>query len=229
MYDDGNLVSIEFEKACQQGNLALVKSIPENGDHWNNGLFHGCYGGHLKIVDFMIEKGASNWNGGLYGACQGGHLKMVQLMVDRGANQFNFGLYGASQGGHLEIVKFMIKCGANNYNDGLHYSCAHGRLQIADFFIDKGADNLSDGLYYASINEKFKLAQLMIEKGAKFTYLTIDRVYWLLENGICIDRFGTTAFKELMYEIKMFRKNIRASRHFLIPDLLNLVSEYSLK
>jgi hypothetical protein len=32
----------------------------------------------------MIEKGANWWDGGLVCACYGGHLDIVQLMIDKG-------------------------------------------------------------------------------------------------------------------------------------------------
>ena len=82
-------------------------------------LEDSCCGGHMRIVELMIEKNADNWNGGLHGACYGGNMKIVKLMIEKGASWWNYGLYGACQGGNMKIVKLMIEKGANNWNYGL--------------------------------------------------------------------------------------------------------------
>ena len=46
-------------------------------------------GGHMNIVQLMIECGANDWNSGLSGACEGGHIVIVQLMIERGATYCN--------------------------------------------------------------------------------------------------------------------------------------------
>jgi hypothetical protein len=35
----------------------------------------------------MIDKGADYWNGGLSCACYGGHVKLINLMIDKGKKQ----------------------------------------------------------------------------------------------------------------------------------------------
>ena len=45
-------------------------------------------------------------------ACLFGHLKIVKYLIEQGATALEDGLYHASRGGHLEIVDYLIKHGA---------------------------------------------------------------------------------------------------------------------
>jgi len=63
-------------------------------------------------INYFIKKGANNWNYILSVACQGGHLDLVNMMIQKGAN-VNWGLAGACKGGHLDLVNMMIQKGAN--------------------------------------------------------------------------------------------------------------------
>ena len=79
----------------------------------NLGLRCACIGGHLHLVNFMIEKGATDWNGGLLYACCYSNLHLVKLMIEKGATDWNEGLFVACCYGNLNIVKLMIEKGAN--------------------------------------------------------------------------------------------------------------------
>ena len=56
---------------------------------WNRGMMYACYGGssrnYMKIVKFIIEKGANGWNQGMLYACYGENVKMVKFFIDKGA------------------------------------------------------------------------------------------------------------------------------------------------
>ncbi len=54
---------------------------------WNDGLYYACEGGHMDIVELMIERGATNWNDGLHNACCGGHIDIAKLMIEKGATE----------------------------------------------------------------------------------------------------------------------------------------------
>ena len=74
----------EFEQACKHGHiLSILRS--NRKCNWNLGLQVACNGGHMDIVQLMIEKGADNWNWGLQYACQDGHMDIVKLMIGKGA------------------------------------------------------------------------------------------------------------------------------------------------
>jgi len=117
-----NIAQIECLKS--QNNFRHHKKSFFGHNEWNQGLAHGCRGGHMDIVQYMIEKGANNWNSGLINACHGGHMDIVQLMIEKGANNWNSGLINACKEGHLagqeaknakhflDIVQLMINRGA---------------------------------------------------------------------------------------------------------------------
>jgi len=84
----------------------------QKGADVNYGLYGACQGGHLYLVNMMINKGANDWNWGLWRACEGGHLDLVNMMIQKGADNWNWGLYGACFGGHLDLIKLMLEKGA---------------------------------------------------------------------------------------------------------------------
>ncbi len=61
----------EFEEKCKNGNIFTILRNINNNLNWNCGLYSACCGGHLNIVNLMIDKGANFWNCGLNGACEG--------------------------------------------------------------------------------------------------------------------------------------------------------------
>ena len=51
----------------------------------------------IKINELIkINKDEIDYNYGLYGACEGGHIKIIDMMIEKGANDWNSGLYIAS-------------------------------------------------------------------------------------------------------------------------------------
>ena len=166
----------ELKEKCKNENIFTILKNKNNNLNWNDGLFEACRGGHLNIVNLMIEKGADNWNHGLRGACQNGHLNIINYMIDKGAYSWNYGLYGACLGGHLNIVNLMIEKGADAWNDGLQGACQNGNLNrlqgarkpyntnIMNLMIKKGATrcfycykNINDHLIKISINKNKNL------------------------------------------------------------------------
>lgn len=69
-------------------------------------------GGHMELVERMLEKGADP-DMGLAGAAAGGHMELVELMLEKGANPTD-GLSVAARGGHKEIVKLLLEKGADD-------------------------------------------------------------------------------------------------------------------
>jgi len=76
----------EFKNACKHGHiLSIIHS--DKSWNWDLGLSYACEGGHMEIVQLMIEKGATDWNWGLQYVCKNGHMEIVQLMIDKGATK----------------------------------------------------------------------------------------------------------------------------------------------
>ena len=85
--------------------------------HRNNltdGLGGACRGGHLKLANLMISRGANFWNWGLREACRGGHLEFVNLMISCGVDNQDWCPPGVCRGKHIELIKLMISKGASN-------------------------------------------------------------------------------------------------------------------
>ncbi len=79
-----NPCNYTLDKMCKEGKYINIDNIKLN---WNYGFAGACEGGHLNIVNLMIEKGSCLWNLGFYSACRGGHLNIVNLMIEKGANK----------------------------------------------------------------------------------------------------------------------------------------------
>jgi hypothetical protein len=103
--------------ASYAGHLRFVYLAMKEGSLWwlNVGLYQSCRGGHRKVAEFMISKGAHDWDAGLRGACKGGHHELATLMISKGANEFNRGLRAARKCGHRELAVLMIANGANDF------------------------------------------------------------------------------------------------------------------
>ncbi len=111
-----------FELACKKNDRKTVEYLLSRSEYvknsYSNDLILACEGGHMELVQLMIEKGATNWDSGLKCACKGGHMEIVKLMIEKGANDWHKGFEGACKGGHMEIVKLMIEKGAKDWNWG---------------------------------------------------------------------------------------------------------------
>merc|ERR1711879_122204 len=57
-----------------------------------------------------------DFDGGLLGACEGGHAKVAERMIARGASQIDEGLYWACEQGHAMVVQLLLECGARTDN-----------------------------------------------------------------------------------------------------------------
>ena len=114
--------------------------------NYNECLKGACQGGHLDIVNYMIEKGAYHLEYGLYDACYGGHLDLAKHVITKGATYLSMGLEGACKGGHLNIAKYMIEKGAKSRNLALYSACEGGQLDLAKYMIENGATEWNWGL-----------------------------------------------------------------------------------
>ncbi len=161
--------------ACQSRNIELVKFLKEYVNdipsfrHW--GLIGACEGGHLELVNMMLELGAQNYYEAIFYACKGGNIDIINIIFNSGVNDYNRGLYGACEGGHIEVVKMMILLGANNYNEGLRRACSYKHIEIAKLMISLGAnkyqflyiDNLEFNILYIRLTSKVVILHIKTE------------------------------------------------------------------
>jgi len=173
--------NIHLYEACVEKNYALVSSLLLEKDiDVNFGLQGACKGGHMDLVQLMIDKGANNWNEGLLASCLGGHKDLAQFMIDKGANDFNRGLHRACIGGHEHMVQMMIDNGAHEWEWGLEGACEGGHTCIAKIIIKRGARLVNLGLLQSIHHRHRNLALLMIYYGADD---------WLCVLGMHDDKF----------------------------------------
>lgn len=141
----------DFSDACYANDLAkVIECVYKGVSAWGTGLYISCEKIHVKLINYFIAKtdDVDHLNCGLRGACFGGHMEMVELMVELGACDWHGGLFAASEKGHLEIVEYMIRLGATDttrINQSLDHACMHGRREVADFLANNGATDI--GVY----------------------------------------------------------------------------------
>ncbi len=133
--------NVLLEKLCMNNDVIKIRKLIKMNIElsWGDGLYGACFGGHIDLAKFMIEKGADNWNRILDDAYKSGHRDMTELIIQNGLDDWNFGLYGACFGGHMATVQLMIETGAKDLNCGLEGACEGGHIDIAKLMIDKGA------------------------------------------------------------------------------------------
>ncbi|WP_341820618.1 ankyrin repeat domain-containing protein [Wolbachia endosymbiont (group A) of Myopa testacea] len=129
-----------------------------------NGLLHrAAWEGKLKVVEFLICKGASvnaeyaNCGKPIHIATAAGHRNIVKFFLLNGINVNEADksgytpLHCAAYNGQLEMVQFLIACGANTHTKAqngatpLHFAAYYGYLDTAKFLVEKGANiNVED-------------------------------------------------------------------------------------
>ena len=134
---DKKHIAIYCTGAAAAGKKELVlqcfdKGNGPKGAGPNTALGAAACGGHMDIVQLMLDKGATNYNSGLFGAALGGHMDIVQLMLYKGADDYNKGLSGAAYGGHMDIVQLMLKRGATDLDSALNAAESNGHTKCAE-------------------------------------------------------------------------------------------------
>jgi hypothetical protein len=161
---------VRIYELAMAGRTEDVLECLRNGENIHKGLEGACYGGHMKLVELMIEMGASggdmDFDRGLESACFSGQKEMVEFMIERGAKNLNYGLEIACCVNNKEIALLMIEKGAVDLNNGLEEACYSHCKEMAELMIEKGATNFNKGLEIACYVRNKEIALLMIEKGA---------------------------------------------------------------
>ncbi len=116
--ESSSLNELLIQKSAD-GNLEAVANLLEKGADVNASnrqlktpLSVAAAMNHKKVVEFLVEKGASFAVGEAAAeAAQGGHLEIVEFLLDKGMNvnaprMFNSGtlLSSAVRGGHLSML-----------------------------------------------------------------------------------------------------------------------------
>ncbi len=139
---------------ARDGNLDKVKDLIAQGANLetkdNTALHNACSNGHLKIVEYLIDKGASlkakNKDGKtpLELAVQKGYTDIVQT-IEQIQSDLNEKLLSAVKNGDLNKVEDLISQGTSlevkdsNGNTLLHYASQKDHLEVVEYLIKKGA------------------------------------------------------------------------------------------
>ena len=114
-----------FNNACLSGNMDIIKMTIEHAQNnnqilnWDVGLNRACDNGHIHVVRYMLELGASDLNDGFKTACFRGHFEIIQLLVSR-ARHINYA---------LKWYRTFVEC------------CKVGDFKILEFLYNNGDFN----------------------------------------------------------------------------------------
>ena len=158
----------ELVDAARQGNLELVQKLVERHgvDGVNEALFSAITGGHLPVVQWLVERNNnahvvlnSTNNKGLtplHWACYQKKYSIVHYLLKHGANanaqneeNMQTTLYLAVMGYNndaprLAIVQCLVEYGANVHaqyqyqNTCLHTAAQNGHFSVAQYLIEQG-------------------------------------------------------------------------------------------
>ncbi len=100
-----------LEGAVYGNHLELIEWLSSlaNQDELDNALATASENGNLKVVKFLMEKGAKDIESGLERACDGGQAEMADFFIQQGARNFNLALEDAIMEGSLSCVKLLIE------------------------------------------------------------------------------------------------------------------------
>ena len=190
--------SAEIHDAALKGDLAAVKALlakdpallNAKGHNEKAPLHWAAQGGHVKIVKYLLAKGAAidelniQKETPLVYAAEGGHLQLAELLIAKGA-KVNIKtameaspLHYALWSGKTAMVKLLLKKGAEyklSRGQGftlLHEAAGGESLEIVSLLLKKGlAVDQKTGfgatpLHYAALHGTPEIVSLLIKKGA---------------------------------------------------------------
>ncbi len=187
----------EIHEAVQQGDLERVRKLVEENAEWihhrttegDTPLYSCAAYGHIKIAEFLIEKGANinvqnnqGWTP-LSVASFNGHFEIVELLLKHGADVNAKDIYGSSAlnrsvgRGHLDISEFLIRNGADpNIQNPLgitplFWAVRSGNREMVTLLLSHGGDLngvMNDGttlLHLAASLGENDICEYLISKG----------------------------------------------------------------
>jgi ankyrin repeat protein len=202
---------------CYHGNLEELKKLENfqqlDGVGWNS-AFYAAEGGHLKILEFLKEKGvnmqkkASDGFSPILCASFNGHVSVVDWLLQNGSsvdecetkNYTN--LIYAAWNGHLELVKFLLKIGCSLTLKGLDgYSAIHtategGHTDIIKYLILNGF----------SVNEKANDGFTPLLSAAYCGHL--ETLQWLINHGANLSEKSSDGLNALYVAIESSNFNV---------------------
>ncbi|MBA3537011.1 MAG: ankyrin repeat domain-containing protein [Tatlockia sp.] len=209
--------------AATLGRLNLIKafidndfeSLEQKDNEGQTPLLLAVKNGHLKVVDFLLSKGAAT--------------NVASINADI-TDPFKTPLYWAIKGGHYQIVNSLLKAGAISKAVGaplnyqpIHIAAKKGRLNIVKALIEDDLALLDDvdldgqtPLLWAAYMGHLDVLNYLISKGARLNLATNNPsdkghgktpLYWATERGhsLIVDSLmkagaATTALGPMKYQ-----------------------------
>lgn len=157
-------------------------------------LAYASLGGHLYIVQYLIELGSKYRLGkspsyhaididvGIKSAIVCGDIKILEYLFGKGDKDklpksytihinHNNELVQASECGHLHIVEYLVRIGATEFTASLTAAAENGHIDIVKYFINKSVKSLDRALYLSCKNGHTDVFIYLISQGAKCTSL----------------------------------------------------------
>lgn len=167
-------------------NSRLLKEIIESGNVDNFTLVkYICSYTDLEIVTFLFSKTGKYYNFGLQKACKHNNIKVIDFLIKKGAN-INDGLLVAAAYNNLGLIKYLISCFSPSspfsflrsknegekeketvdFNGIFKMACFHNHKSIIRYIWAEYPVDLNEGLFSACRGKNVKLVKKLIKNGA---------------------------------------------------------------
>lgn len=179
----------------------------------NEGLCRAAKNKNLKIVQLMLDNGATDLYDCLKFAAIHGSIDIVQLMIDYKTRIYDIHVICATCNGHLDIVQLFIHQGCKNFDLYMIEAASHGHLDIAKLLIEHGVKNFNKYMRCAVITQNIEMVKLMITHGANNfdacmnivvsnRHITIDIAKLMISHGVQnFNKYLITAVRSGNYEV----------------------------
>jgi len=161
--------------AARKGNLNLINQIRAKSPRYvseNQILYGAAEGGHMKIVQNLIEKynfHPDTLTEALVLAIENGKLKLVQTLLSPRSKLFkmrnreyilNNALVLAAKNGHINAVNYLIQQGANDFKSALS---AATNLDIIIRLLDVGQEYVKSVLQKAIVDGRLDIVEYIVK------------------------------------------------------------------
>lgn len=154
----------EYDKIkylAENGYDVLLLPLLSDIDDYQYTMRQAARGGHMEIVNLMLQRGATNYSETMANAAAEGHIDIVKLMLDKGAKEYNWAMVAATSGNHIDIVRLMLERGANDYNTVMALASSRGYTGIVNLMLERGATNYVDPMRLVAPGGRINLVKKM--------------------------------------------------------------------
>jgi ankyrin repeat protein len=153
-------------EVAKTGDIKKTVKMAKKNNLYSSAMAGAAEGGHMDIVELMLEHGATNYDYAMAGAAEGGHMDIVELMLEHGATDFDFVMKAAATRGHMDIVELMLEHGATNYDVAMEDAAYEGHMDIVELMLELGANSYDYAMLDAASGGHMDIVELMLELGA---------------------------------------------------------------